>query len=705
MKSPHSRNAFSAVHAAVRLAAFTAPWLALPALAQTEPVLPTVTITGNPLGAAELVAPTYQLGGDALLLRSQSTLGELLNTAPGVSSSYFGPNASRPVIRGLDGDRIRILQNSGASVDASSLSADHAVPSDPISIERVEVLRGPAALLYGGSALGGVVNVIDNRIPQEPINGVTGKASLGYASGAREKNAAFLIEGGNDRYALHADVFGRASKDTRVPVDLDCTKPGSAASARRICNSQAESDGFALGGSLLWKNGYLGLSVSQYNSLYGTVAEDEVTIDLGSRRYALEGEVRKLSGFIQSVKGQWSYTDYGHTEFEGATGGTVFSNKGSDLRLEARHQKLDGAGGFEGVLGVQFDSTRFSAVGAEAFVPFTRNQQRAAFVYEELPLAFGKLTLGARVESVEVESLGNPTAPRFVPARLRFAPRSLAGGVLVNLAPGWKLTGSLAATERAPKDYELFADGAHIATAAYEVGSPALGKEKSMHVDVGVAWQQPGSAHKFALNVYANRFRNYIGLDATGNSRGADGELNPADLDGDGVADGSGEDILPEFAFNAARARFTGFEATGTLRLLGGTDKVELDLRADAVRARNSSTGQPIARIAPLRLGATLNWRSGPWNAFAGVDYAARQDRVPAFARSTGSYSLVNLGVNYTQTLAKTTLLWFAKVDNLSDKLGYSATSILTSTAVNASGVQKAPLPGRSLKLGVQAAF
>jgi len=180
-----------------------------------------VTVTGNPLGTADLVAPAAQIFGSELLFRSKTTLGETLDGMPGISSSYFGPNASRPIIRGLDGDRIRILNNGAAVVDASSLSYDHAVTADPLSIERIEVLRGPAALQYGGSAVGGVVNVIDNRIPRQALfdaqGGVTGKADLGLASGNAEQSGGLLLEGGNDRYALHADVFNRTPVMWRYP--------------------------------------------------------------------------------------------------------------------------------------------------------------------------------------------------------------------------------------------------------------------------------------------------------------------------------------------------------------------------------------------------------------------------------------------------------------------------------------------------------
>ena len=196
--------------------------------AQAQPVgattLAPVTVTGNPLGATDLIAPVTQYSGTELLLRTKTTLGETLDGTPGISSTYFGPNASRPIIRGLDGDRIRILNNGGAAVDASSLSYDHAVSADPLSIERIEVLRGPGALQYGGSAVGGVVNVIDSRIPREAQfdgkGGIGGKASLGWASGNRERGAGAVIEAGTDRYALHADMFKRGTDDVAVPVVL-----------------------------------------------------------------------------------------------------------------------------------------------------------------------------------------------------------------------------------------------------------------------------------------------------------------------------------------------------------------------------------------------------------------------------------------------------------------------------------------------------
>ena len=691
------RNAIGA--AVLSLAA-----LASAANAQTAPAPSTaddaslreVTVTGNPLGASDLIAPTTSLSGDKLLLRSESTLGETLNNLPGVSSSYFGPNASRPSIRGQDGDRIRILQNGGGAPDASALSYDHAVPVDALVTERIEVLRGPSALQYGGSAVGGVVNVIDNRIPSEPINGFGGRADLGYATGNKEKSGGVLLEGGNDRIAVHVDAFNRDSKDVSVPITLECSKPGSPWMARRICNSANQAHGGAFGGTVFFDQGWVGASVSTYRSTYGTVAEDDVTIGMKSDRQALEGEWRP-GGFISSIHAKLSHTNYRHTEFEGREPGTAFSNVSNDLRLEARHRKI---GNFEGLVGFSSETNRFAADGEEAFAPHSRTRSTALFLHEEYGTSWGRLSFGARTERVRVRSLGYPEDPsvtRFAVGERTFNPHSAAFGALVNLTPQWQLTSNIAYTERAPKDYELLANGPHVATAAWEVGDPTLKKEKSTGFDLGAQWKDgPNTAR---VNAYVTRFRNYIGLTASG--RELDSEGN--------VAEPGTPDTLAEYLYGGVRARFTGIEANGNLRLLGAdgfarmadAGTLDLEWRGDIVRAKNLDTGEPLPRIAPLRLGATLAYGNGPWTARLGFDYNAAQHRVPSVgARETDAYTLWNAAITYRMKVQRANLTWYARVDNITNKLAYSPTSILTTTVY-----PNAPLPGRTLKVGLRVTF
>lgn len=659
-----------------RSALATLTLLACSAWAQEDATLKPVVVTANPLGASELIAPIEQLSGTELLLRSQPTLGETLQGLPGVSSTYFGPNASRPMVRGMDGDRVRILNNGGASLDLSSLSYDHAVALDPLLIERVEVLRGPGVLQYGGSAVGGVVNVIDGRIHREPMfeekGGVSGKLDASLATGNREQGGAVVLDAGTNRYSLHVDGMSRKTEDVSVPVALSCTKNSVTTTDRRICNSASETTGGAVGGTLFFDRGYLGASLSTYDKNYGAVAKDEVTIGMRSNRYAVEGELREVSSLIQSVKAQYSLTDYKHTEFEAAAVGTRFATKGQDLRLEARHARV---GKLDGVIGLQLDDTDFSANGSEAYAPNSRTRGGAAFVHEELGTAWGKLSTGARVESVRVESFGIPGKAAFTPGSRSFNPASYALGALWNLAPEWQLTSNVSLNERAPRHYELYANGEHVATNAEEIGNRKLSKERSANVDLGAAWKR--GAHKARVQVFQHRFSNYISLEGT------DLAASP-----------------PQYTYTEVQSRFTGAEASATVRLLDARHKLDLGLRADTVRADNTSTGQPLPRIAPHRVGASLQWNHAAWSARLGVDGHAGQDRVPSGQKTTGGYALWNAGLSLRDKVSGLPALWYARLDNIGDKLAYSSSSILTQTRTG--GV---PLPGRSLKLGLQLSF
>ena len=676
------------------------------ATAQTAQ-LKEVTITGNPLGASDLIAPSAQYSGDGLLLRSKTTLGETLDGTPGVSSTYFGPNASRPIIRGQDGDRIRILNNGGGLLDVSSLSYDHSVAADPISIERIEVLRGPGALQYGGSAVGGVVNVIDNRIPREALfdekGGVGGKVDLSLGTGNKEKSAGVLLEAGTNRYAIHVDAMNRDTQDVTVPINIVCNRTTGSFTARSICNSASKVSSTALGGSVFFDQGYLGASVSGYRSNYGTVAEPNVNIGMKSDRFALEGEIKNLGSLVQSVKAQYSKTDYTHTEFTNTVPGTVFKSRGSDMRLEARHAKF---GNLEGLVGAQMDDSQFSADGDEAFAPYSRTRQNAFFAFEEYKTDWGKLTFGGRVESVKVESLGNPNPAlaKFVPGQGDFKPTSYAIGSLWNITPQWQLTGNVAYTERAPKDYELFANGPHVATRAYEVGNSMFAKEQATQFDIGVAWKS--AFNSFALNAYSSNFKNYIGLvQSTGVTRNqSDGEVNPEDdpnNTGFSKATGAVFSPLNEFRYQQFRARFTGFEASGNVRLIDGASTVDLALRADMVKATNLNTGQWLSRIPPMRLGATLKYASGPFGANFGVDYSVTQKSVPVGDRAAAANTRLNAGASYRVKAGPINTLLYARLDNITNTLAYSPTSILTSTAFP----NAPPLPGRNLKVGLQASF
>ncbi|MDO9074471.1 MAG: TonB-dependent receptor [Rubrivivax sp.] len=676
---------------ALALSATSAPGLLLaqqgPASAQstpplaTGPALQSVIVTGNPLRSTDISTPTSVLAGGALVLRRGSTLGETLDGLPGVSSSYFGPNANRPMIRGQDGDRIRMLSNSGVALDASGLSYDHAVPIDPMVIERVEVLRGPAALLYGGSAVGGVVNAIDNRIPKARNGGITGAAELRYGGPAAERGASAIVEAGGTGFVVHADGFWRQTDDMKVPSYPRPDGSGGFETAGRIVNSASKSHGGALGASMVWGQGYFGASVDSFNSEYGTVAEADVTIDMASNKLTLAGEVRDLGGFVSAVIGQWLVSDYRHQEIEGGEVGTTFKTKGSDLRLQAQHMKLSvGGGSLAGVFGLQTENADFSALGAEAFVPGTTTRQYGLFFLEEFSKGAATLSFGGRVGRSTVQSAGDaPGQTQFGAARSRsFTPFSAALGAVVRLSPLWQLSAHLAYTERAPTFYELYANGLHVATGAYEVGNPDMAVEKGGNLDVAVQWKQ--GAHRARAGVFYGDLSNYIALLGTGRA-----EITAAGP-------------VPVFAFTGVPAKLYGVEFEGHWRLLDGSRQVELDGKLDLMRATNETAGQPLPRIPPARLTTGVNWTTSGWAARAEVIFAAAQDRVPADDLATPAYTLVNLALSYKLRVTDADGHFFLKFNNVGNALAYNATSIATVRP-------SAPLPGRGLMAGVRLTF
>jgi iron complex outermembrane receptor protein len=680
------------------------------AWAQTEDAhhLDEVTITARSLERSDLMVPAQQLSGAALTQRQGSTLGETLDNLPGIANSSFGPNVGRPVIRGMDGDRIRILQNSGANMDVSGLSNDHAVPIDPLTTERIEVLRGPATLLYGGSAMGGVVNVIDNRIARERTfdakGGVMGKAEVRAGGAADERSTGAMVEAGNDKFVLHVDAFDRSTKNLRVPKDMNCEGDNATTpNGRRVCNSASNSKGGAVGGTLLFDRGYLGLSTSEYRSTYGTVAEPTVRIGLLRRHHVMEGQLREVGAF-QNVKFQLGQTRYSHTEFEtpAATDGTRFDNKGHDFRLEGRQRAIPLGKGMqlEGVVGLQNERSdvQVRSDGQSALLPPSRTTSTGLFTYQALKTNWGQLSAGARAESVTVQSFED--LETNLAQSQKFKPMSFALGAMRNLRQGesqngWLLTTNLSASQRAPKDYELFAHGVHAASATYEIGQPINGLEKGTQLDVGGEWKQ--GAHKFAITGFASEFSNYLALRPTGV------QFDP-----------TGEN-LPEYRFEGVRARFYGIESTAKIRMVGGQDALltpnaahgamDLELRADVVRAQDLTHNSAMPRIAPMRVGADAVWSRNAWGARLGFMHAAAQNRVPNNGAepsiATAGHTLWNAGLSYHTHSGPAHWLLFAKLDNITNKLAYSSTSVLTQTMGN----NAPPLAGRSLKVGAQVSF
>lgn len=654
--------------------------------------LPSIAVTGNPLGinSDELVVPVSVLSGRELSLKRESTLGDTLNGIPGVAATHFGPNSSRPVIRGLDAERIRIMQNGVGVIDASSLSFDHAVTIDPLVIEQIDVVRGPAALLYGGSAVGGVVNAIDHRIPTEKLEGIVGRAEARTGGADSQNNLAGVVDAGNGAIAIHADAYTRKTSDLDIPGYAVSSRKNKADGTPRenrgkLINSSASGEGGALGASLTFENGYLGASYSGFRNEYGTVAEEAVRADMKSDRWDIASEFSDLGSIVSRVKVRLAHTDYQHQEIENGAVGTTFKNRGIEGSFEAGHAKI---GNLTGVLGFQFQNTNFEALGDEAFVPGVNTQIQALYVYEELPFDQLKLSFGGRTEHTAVDSSANT---KFGGAQNNnFNPNSYALGGLYTFNPNWSFATNLSHNERAPSYFELYANGAHLATGQYEVGNNNFDKERSNGIDAQIRWKD--GRNSFSVGAYHTRFNRFLGLLDSGNTRGVDGELNPTDLNNDGIADVSGENILPEAKFSAFAATFTGLEMEGKLNL---QDNWDLTVRGDYVRATNRDNNDALPRITPLRLGAGLHYQKNSLGMRLDVLRAFKQNRTAQNELATDGYTDVSALVTY-KLPAKFNLELFAKANNLLNQEIREHTSFLKDIA---------PQGERAVLLGVRADF
>ncbi|WP_407364401.1 TonB-dependent receptor (plasmid) [Pseudomonas luteola] len=644
-------------------------------------------ITANPLGSDTLASPTSVLTGDDLTLQQAGQLGDALDGLPGVSSTHFGPVASRPIIRGFDGDRIRVLRNGVGALDASSLSYDHAVPFDPSNAERIEVVRGPAALLYGGSAVGGVVNTIDNRIPREAIEGIHGAGELRYGGADTTRASQGLLEAGDGTFALHLDANSRQFNDTRIPgyahssrqrqVDGDTGK-------HRVENSDGRQDGGAVGGSYTWEHGYAGFSYDEYNSNYGSPAERDVRIDMNQKHYAFASEIRDLEGPFTSLKFDAGYTEYKHQEIEDGEVGTTFKNDGLEARLEARHQPI---GPLNGVIGVQVNDSRFQALGEEAFVPHTKTESAALFLLEDWQATRRlDLSLGGRLEHSRLrpDAEGNE---RFAEndTSHSFTAGSVSGGAVYTLTDIWSLAGTLSYTERAPTFYELYANGPHEATGTYEVGNANADKEKSWSSDLALRFDN--GTHKGSVGVFYSRFSNYIGLLGSGRYLNEEGE----------VVAPNDDEALPEYLYSGVRADFWGIEAQDHWTLAETPyGRFALELSGDYTRAKNKDTGEPLPRISPLRLNTALLWDYQRWQARVGVEHASAQRRVPDEEFKTDGYNTLNASVGYHFDVGSSDWLAYVKGENLTNQTVRYATSILR---------DEVPGAGRGVEAGVKVVF
>ncbi|HEY0159571.1 MAG TPA: TonB-dependent receptor [Thermoanaerobaculia bacterium] len=610
-----------------------------------------VTASADSRRESEVYQPVNVISEEELQAQIRPTIGETLAQEPGVSSTSFGAGASRPVIRGLGADRIRVLEEGVGTGDVSNVSPDHAVSVDPANAEQIEIVRGPATLLYGSNAVGGVVNVISARVPSRAnADPFTGTVDLRYSSAAEEKTSAFIANGGAGQFAWHADFTLRDTNDYAIPGGV-------------LPNSATQSRTGTVGGSWVEDRGFLGVAVTNFETNYGIPGGEPVRIDLEQRRYDIRGELAQL-GFFSNVRLRAGVTDYEHVELEDGEVGTRFTNDGWEGRLEARHRPF---GRINGTWGVQVTSNDFVAAGEEAYIPPNESTANAIFAFEELPGERFDLQFGARYEhqEVNVDAAGLPDR--------HFEGISGSVGGIYKPAEGYVLALSLARAVRLPTATELYANGPHAATRQFEVGNPALDEETSLGIDV--SFRRTAGRFRGELNLFNNFFDGYIFELPTGEEA----------------------DELPVFEFAQRDARFRGVELSTHTHLVSVAEShLELDLSADYVRATLADGGGNLPRIPPMRVGAGLQLHGGPLTAMVEVRHTFEQDDITAYETVTDGYTFVNAHIGYRFFVRNTVHDVLLRGNNLTDELARQHTSPLK---------ELAPLPGRDVTLSYRLLF
>ena len=670
---------------------------------QTEEIV----VTGDFVRELDILAGTSVLTGVDLVRDMRPQIGDTLASLPGVSATSFSPGASRPVLRGFQGERVRVLTDGIGSIDVSNTSADHAVTIDPLTAERIEVLHGPAVLLFGSQAIGGAVNILDRRIPRRvPDEPAHIDAIAGYGSAADERSvgAAVDVPVGDDGFVVHFDGSYRNSDDLEIGGFLlspelraeqleiaaeEATEGHAeeAAEARalanlrgRIPNSATETTTAGGGVALIRDNGNLGFSVSWFDSDYGVPSrpgtehhhgeegegehgEAPVTIGLEQVRADLRGEIDVDGNFLDTIRTRLGYADYEHTEFEGDEVGTVFKTKGMEGRFELVQADR---GGWRGVSGVQFFTRDFAAIGAEAFVPPNETSQLGLFTLQEFALGNLNLEAAARYEHSKVWS-------DAVGIDRRFDAWSGAVGASYDISKRVKGGVNLSHAQRAPSAEELFSNGPHVATQAFEVGDANLSKEKSWGAEAYLRAQTQG--YRFSAAVFANWFDDYIFQAATGEE----------------------EEGLPVFQYFQRDATYYGFELEASVPLFGlGDFEIHADTVADYVRATIKDGNGPVPRIPPLRILGGVEAKSDQYEGRIEVEWVDDQERVAAFENPTDGHTLVNASV-----------AWHPWGPRNNTSLVLSANNIFDVDARRHASFTKdfVPLAGRDIRISARLTF
>jgi len=598
---------------------------------------------------ASSATPVTVLHGDNLRMKAGGTIGETLQNELGVHGQAFGPGVGLPVIRGQDGPRVRVMSNGLGNNDASQNSPDHASIAVPLNAERIEILRGPATLLYGSGAIGGVVNVIDNRIPEKvPDQLVGGSLEQKYNTVSNNRQTAFKVEGGKSKLAYHFDGYFQKSDDLEVGGDaIDVTRANVSQpsldvgdnTSGFVKNTEADNLSLTAGGSFVGDSGFFGFSANVVDMEYqipvrGEVGGEESNIEMEQRKLDFKGGLNNLNGFFSKMDAKLSFTDYEHTEALEA----LFQNDTFEGRVDATHKPVLG---MNGVMGFQIVSSLFRAqeIGADFINPRTRTNSYAVFAQESFDLGSNNVgQFGLRLEQDFVDSEIRANAYRS------FTPVSLSVSDLWTIDDEKSISLAITRSQRAPITNELYFEGDHEATATFQKGNPNLNMETSYNIDMGYKLNSKKVA--FELNLFHNWVNDYIYSARTGGTGGAENN--------------------PEVLYEQAAATFMGYEAQLVYHIWEeNSQDVDLTLFSDYTRGKLYNNGD-IPRIPPLRLGFQLDHRNGNWKSNLRLTRALSQGHSGVNEADTPGYNLLNLNTHYhIEDFKKADMVVYAKGNNL----------------------------------------
>ena len=642
----------------------------------------------------DYAAPVNVVTAQELTRQSGGSLGAVLDWQPGVSSSSFGAGASRPILRGFDGPRVRILDAGLEAMDVSDTSPDHAVTLEPLLTERVEVLRGPSTLLYGSSAIGGAVNVIGKEMPRQRVDpkGYEGALEARRDTVSGGDTLAGYATVGDDDWALTITAVDRDADDYEIPGDAQEDD----AEGDTLENSFVETEQYSVGASWFFsEDNRIGFSFSNYETRYGVPGhghhegeeeeeeehdEESVAIDMERKRYDMELELVDVNDWIEALRLRLGYTDYAHSELEGGEVGTVFEREGWELRAEAAHSPwwvID-----EGVIGLQVSDVDFSAEGAEAFTPQSTTKTQALFVSEHIHGDVLHYEFGGRIERTDISE--DKEQRDYDELAI-----SLAAGATWHIDEANSLALVLQRSQRNPTSTELYAEGPHFATSQYEFGDADLKQETAYGVDL--TYRTTHENWQAEVSLFYTYFDDYIFSEDLGYE---------TDVNGIGKGDPGFDDdkALHTYQFDAIDAQFYGIEAQLDYTLIESeSNRVLLSLMGDWVHATNEDTGDDLARMPPMRIGSRLSWATGNWDSGVELRYAFEQDNTGPEETSTDDYLKLNLDVNYRLDLGNgITAVLFARAENLLDEEIRHHTSFVK---------EEAALPGRNFTIGARVEF